>query len=114
MVLKLVVFPSDALETYYKKGEIKERYFNPNNYFTRKLYITVGSLDNNGSDSSLRHNTESDLQGLNRLARANYFFSKSRTYAISVGATFNWQFHTVTNSGHDAVQMSNDAVNLLY
>jgi hypothetical protein len=87
---------------------------NPNNYFSRKLFITVGSLDNNGSDSSLRHNTESDLQGLNRLARANYFFSKSRTYAISIGATFNWQLHTVTNSGHDAVQMSIDAVNLLY
>ena len=86
----------------------------PNNYFSKKLFITVGSLDNNGSDPSLRHNTESDLQGLNRLARANYFYSKSRTFAISVGATFNWQFHTVANSGHDAVLMSNHAVNLLY
>lgn len=86
----------------------------PNNYFSRKLFITVGSLDNNASDPSIRHNTESDLQGLNRLARANYFYSKSRTFAISVGATFNWQFHTVANSGHDAVLMSNHAVNLLH
>ena len=37
----------------------------PNTYFSKKLFITVGSLDNNGSDPSLRHNTESDLQGLN-------------------------------------------------
>ena len=86
----------------------------PNNYFSRKLYVTVGVLDNNGSDPSLRHNTASDLQGLNRLNRANYFFSKSQTYANSVQATFNWQFHAVPNSGHDAVLMSNDAVNLLF
>ena len=86
----------------------------PNNYFSRKLYVTVGALDNNGSDPSLRHNTASDLQGLNRLNRANYFFSKSQTYANSVQATFNWQFHKVANSGHDAILMSNDAVNLLF
>ena len=86
----------------------------PNNYFSRKLYVTVGALDNNGSDASLRHNTASDLQGLNRLDRANYFFSKSQTYANSVSATFNWQFHTVANSGHDATLMSNDAIGLLF
>jgi hypothetical protein len=86
----------------------------PNNYFSRKLFITVGSMDNNGSDPSLRHNTESDLQGLNRLDRANYFFSKSQIYSNSTHATFNWQFHTVANSGHDAVLMSEDAVHILF
>ena len=86
----------------------------PNNYFSRKLYITVGALDNNGSDASLRHNTASDLQGLNRLDRANYFFSKSQTYANAMQATFHWQFHTVANSGHDAALMSNDAISLLF
>jgi pimeloyl-ACP methyl ester carboxylesterase len=86
----------------------------PNTYFSRKLYVTVGALDNNGSDASLRHNTASDLQGLNRLDRANYFFSKSQIYANSVQATFNWQFHTVANSGHDATLMSNDAIGLLF
>jgi glycosyltransferase involved in cell wall biosynthesis len=30
---KLCVFPNDPLEAYYKKGEIKENYFNPNNFF---------------------------------------------------------------------------------
>ena len=87
---------------------------NPNNYFSRQLYITVGALDNNGLDSSLRHNTASDMQGLNRLDRANYFFSKSQIYANSVQAIFNWQFHTVANSGHDASLMSNDAIRILY
>lgn len=30
---KLCVFPNDPLNAYYEKGEIKENYFNPNNYF---------------------------------------------------------------------------------
>ena len=30
---KLAVFPNDSLLDYYKKGEIKHRYFNPNNLF---------------------------------------------------------------------------------
>jgi len=30
---KLVVFPSNPILAYYKKGEIKARYFNPGNYF---------------------------------------------------------------------------------
>jgi hypothetical protein len=89
-------------------------FVSPNNYFSRKLYVTVGALDNNGSDASLRHNAASDLQGLNRLDRANYFFSKSQLYANTIQATFNWQFRTVPNSGHDATLMSNDAISLLF
>jgi len=87
---------------------------NPNSYFSRKLYITVGELDNNGSDPSIRHNTASDLQGFNRIERANYFFSKSHSYANTMQSAFNWQFHTVANSGHDATLMSNDAVSLFF
>jgi len=30
---KLIVFPNDSLKAYYKKGEIKSRYFNPKNFF---------------------------------------------------------------------------------
>ena len=86
----------------------------PNNYFGRQLYITVGALDNNSSDSSLRHNTASDLQGLNRLERAHYFFSNSQSYAQKMNSEFNWQFRVVPNSGHDATKMSNDAVPILF
>ena len=31
--MKLCVFPNDPLLSYYKKGEIKPRYFNPKNFF---------------------------------------------------------------------------------
>jgi len=87
---------------------------NPNDYFSRKLYITVGELDNNGSDPTLRHNNASDLQGLNRLERANYFFSKSQIYANTIQSTFNWQFNTVANSGHNATLMTNNAVSIFF
>ena len=87
---------------------------NPNSYFGRKLYITVGELDTNSDDPSLVHNTDVDLQGMNRFDRANYFFSKSRNYATSVQANFAWQFHTVANSGHNATLMSNDAIKILF
>lgn len=86
----------------------------PNSYFEKQLYITVGELDNNGSDSSLRHNTTSDLQGLNRLERANYFYTNSQSYALKMNSKFNWKFHIVSNSGHDPTKMSNDAINLLF
>ena len=86
----------------------------PNNYFSKRLYITVGELGNIGSDPSIRHNNASDLQGLNRLDRANYFFTNSQNYAQAVQSQFNWQFHIVPNSGHDPTKMSNDAINILF
>ncbi|MCY1492289.1 hypothetical protein D3C87_46120 [compost metagenome] len=87
---------------------------NPQQYFSRNLIIQVGALDNNGNDPSLRHNAESDLQGVNRLQRANYFFDQSQDYANSLNATFNWQLRIVPNSGHDGELMSQDAIHLLF
>lgn len=86
----------------------------PNSYFRKQLHISIGALDNNGSDSSLRHNVASDLQGLNRLERANYFFTNSQNYAKKNKNEFNWKLRIVPNSGHDPVKMSNDAINILF
>ena len=38
---KLVVFPNDAILDYYDKGEIKERYFNPKNWFDEIHIISL-------------------------------------------------------------------------
>lgn len=43
--MKLCVFPNDPLRAYYEKGEIKERYFNPNNMFNEIHCISTTSLD---------------------------------------------------------------------
>jgi glycosyltransferase involved in cell wall biosynthesis len=43
--LKLCVFPNDPLQAYYEKGEIKERYYNPNNIFDEVHFITLIEKD---------------------------------------------------------------------
>lgn len=43
--MKLCVFPNDPLRAYYEKGEIKDRYFNPNNMFNEIHCISTTSAD---------------------------------------------------------------------
>ena len=31
--MRVLIFPNDPLAAYLKKGELKDRYFNPNNIF---------------------------------------------------------------------------------
>ncbi|MGI0077224.1 MAG: glycosyltransferase, partial [Nitrosopumilaceae archaeon] len=38
---KICVFPNDSLKSYFVKGEIKERYFNPENYFDEIHVISL-------------------------------------------------------------------------
>jgi glycosyltransferase involved in cell wall biosynthesis len=47
VILKLCVFPNDPIKAYFDKGEIKERYFNPENLFDE---IEVISFTNNDID----------------------------------------------------------------
>lgn len=42
---KLCVFPNDQLSAYYKKGEIKSRYFNPKNIFDEIHVISLFDSD---------------------------------------------------------------------
>jgi len=42
---KLCIFPNDPLDAYYKKGEVKERYFNPENLFDEVHVITLADDD---------------------------------------------------------------------
>ena len=43
--MKLCVFPNDPIEAYYEKGEIKERYYNPNNFFDEVHIISFVEND---------------------------------------------------------------------
>lgn len=45
MVKKLCVFSNDPIIAYYKKGEIKERYFNPDNFFDEVHIISFIKKD---------------------------------------------------------------------
>ena len=43
--MKLCVFPNDPIQAYYDKGEIKERYYNPQNIFSEIHFITLIDQD---------------------------------------------------------------------
>ena len=43
--MKLCIFPNDPLQAYYEKGEIKERYYNPENLFDEIHFITMIEKD---------------------------------------------------------------------
>mgnify|MGYP006083797307 CR=1 FL=1 len=43
--MKLCIFPNDPLQAYFDKGEIKQRYYNPNNFFDEIHFITLIEKD---------------------------------------------------------------------
>ena len=51
--MKLCVFPNDPIGDYYDKGYLKERYFNPGNFFT-KVHI-ISPTDNDISEDLIKN-----------------------------------------------------------
>jgi glycosyltransferase involved in cell wall biosynthesis len=43
--MKICIFPNDPIKAYYEKGEIKERYFNPENIFDEVHIISFSDKD---------------------------------------------------------------------
>ena len=43
--MKLCVFPNDPLQAYYDKGEIKDKYYNPGNFFDEVHFISLTDQD---------------------------------------------------------------------
>ena len=43
--MKLCIFPNDPLQAYFDKGEIKDRYYNPNNFFDEIHFISLIDKD---------------------------------------------------------------------
>lgn len=82
--------------------------------FYKKLYIVIGTNDNDPDYPGLRHTDEAEIQGANRLERAAYFFNESMEIANQLNTQYNWEYHTVPNIGHQYVLMSQVAVELLY
>jgi len=54
--MKLCVFPNDSIQSYHEKGEIKTRYFNPNNFFSDVHIISP-------SESEVEENKVQDIVG---------------------------------------------------
>jgi 1,2-diacylglycerol 3-alpha-glucosyltransferase len=70
--MKLCVFPNDPIKSYYKKGEIKTRYFNPKNLFEEVHIIspTDNEIDGNKvlqlvGNSKIKFHTIGELNLIN-------------------------------------------------
>jgi len=84
------------------------------NLFFKKLNIIVGENDNDPNASNLRRNAVVDQQGLNRLDRADYFYTTAQNLATDNNYMFNWNYETIPNVGHEYVKTSKKAADILF
>jgi hypothetical protein len=104
-------FPNSIIFPYGKNQSPLENLSLPL-FFEKNVYIQVGENDNNPNAFGLRHNIFADAQGLNRKQRAENYFQFCQEIAGNI--SFNWNFNIVENAGHDYVEASNNAINLLF
>jgi pimeloyl-ACP methyl ester carboxylesterase len=79
--------------------------------FLKKIIVQVGTADNNPNSLSLRRNAQADLQGLHRLARAQYFYNKAQQKATALATPFAWELALIPGLDHsyeDAIGYSAD------
>ena len=66
------------------------------------MVLFIGELDNeNEKGDLLLRSPPVDKQGLHRLERGKYFFTKSKNTAEGIGPEFNWLLEIITNVGHN-------------
>lgn len=84
------------------------------NLYAKKLHIQIGSNDDDANAAGLRHNDQADAQGLNRLDRANYFFTFAKNHAIANATPFQWKLTTVQGLNHNYIPAVQNAADLLF
>ena len=84
------------------------------NLLSKELTILIGENDNDSNASGLRRNSIVDLQGINRFTRANYFYNLAENKSIEIGCSFNWNFSTLQNVGHQLSPLAIYATEILY
>lgn len=82
-----------------KESPIQESSFG--SLFSKKLTVLIGEADNDPNFPGLRRNSIVDVQGTNRLARAQYFYNHSNQIASGANQTFNWQYISLPNVDHN-------------
>lgn len=81
--------------------------------FARPVTILLGESDVRANDKVLRHTSQADAQGLNRLARGENFYYTAEAKAKELGVPFNWKLVTVPGIGHDDAGMAAAAAKLI-
>ncbi len=84
------------------------------NVMTKEVIVQVGTADNDPNSSSLRRDATTDLQGIHRLERAQYFYQKSQQFASNQGANFNWELKLIPGLTHNYPNALGKSVDLLF
>ncbi|MDR6302064.1 hypothetical protein [Mesonia maritima] len=106
--------PDDTIEFPYGIQNSPIENIDASNYFSKKLIIQIGTLDNDPNSPGLRHNSIVDMQGDNRYDRAYYFYNESKMIAEELNINFNWQLVETPNEDHDYKLTIPQAADLLY
>ena len=96
----------------FKNSPLEDNSFE--NLFEKQLTIQIGGLDSDPNSSGLRHNQFVDVQGLNRLERANHFFDEALQLSQEYNLEFNWDLHINEEGTHNYLTASESAANLIF
>jgi hypothetical protein len=96
----------------FKNSPLEDNSFE--NLFEKQLTIQIGGLDIDPNSSGLRHNQFVDVQGLNRLERANHFFDEALQLSQEYNLEFNWDLYINEGRTHDYLTASESAANLIF
>lgn len=83
-------------------------------FFSKKVDIIVGELDNNPNANGLRRNQFADIQGVNRFTRANYFYESSKNLATLNSINFNWKIKINQGLNHDFIPALESAADIIF
>jgi len=86
--MKLCVFPNDSILSYYNKGEIKEGYFNPLNFFDEIHVISL--FDQEIQEDKIKKIAGNAILKIHKLGKVNLSNYKSfEQKIISLVSTIN-------------------------
>lgn len=104
--MKALIFPNDPLIAYLEKGELKNRYFNPNNIFDEIHFITFSDKECNVTDIQKTIGTAKGyIHRLNKLSILDMFIPDRRFREI---------LKVVENISFDIVRSYNPIYNGYY
>ena len=81
--------------------------------FGSNLIVALGDQDIDPNDNSLRHDEQSDAQGLYRYARGEYYYSEGERISKDNNMVFNWKKVIVKGVAHDFEAMMVQTINYL-
>ena len=81
--MKALIFPNDPLIAYVRKGELKERYFNPKNIFEEVHFVTFSDVECEVEEiQKTIGNAKGYIHRVDRLSFLDMFFPQRRVNEI--------------------------------